>query len=130
MADRDRLRPMLPLSDALHITRETGFLVMLEGSSEAHWPWDVDRVVNLFDVLNSNVRVQILKELAVKGSCTFSELHIVCKVPAGTLAYHLVLLKELVSKRGNDYYLTEIGRFAHKLTKEVEDFENVYKPFE
>jgi len=94
-----------------------------------HWLWDVDRVAELFLILNNKVRVQILKELAVKGSCSFSELDRICKVSAGTLAYHLSVLKELVSKKGNNYCLTEIGRYAYKLIKEVEDFESVHKRY-
>jgi len=126
MADRDRPRPMLPLSDVLHAAREIEFLVI--AGRRGALVVGVDRVAKLFNILNSDVRVQILKELALNGSCSFSELHRVSKVSAGTLAYHLSLLKELVSKRGNDYSLTEMGRYAHKLIKEVEDFENAVRP--
>ncbi len=78
-------------------------------------------MAKLFRVLNNNVRIRILKELAVKGNCSFSELNHVCNVSAGTLAYHLGVLKELVSKKENSYHLTEEGRCAYKIIKEVED---------
>lgn len=82
---------------------------------------------NLFLILYSDVRVQILRELGAKGNCSFSELYRVCRVSAGTLAYHLTVLNGLVSKKGHDYCLTEIGRYACKLIKEVEDFEEEYR---
>ena len=84
-------------------------------------------MAELFLILNNNVRVRILRELAVKGNCSFSELHRVCGVSAGTLAYHLGVLKGLISKRANHYCLTEIGRYACKLIREVEDFEKLHK---
>lgn len=77
----------------------------------------------------SNVRVHILNELACNGSCSFSELHRACRVSAGTLAYHLDLLEDLVSKKGNGYSLTELGRYARNLINEVEDLENGRRPF-
>jgi len=64
--------------------------------------------------------------LALKGSCSFSELYRVCNVSAGTLAYHLSVLKELVSKEDEDYCLTEIGCYACSLIKEIEDFEEMH----
>lgn len=79
-------------------------------------------MVDLFRMLGNDVRVRILKELAAKGTCTFSELNNVCRVSAGTLAYHLGVLKELVSKKGDRYCLTETGHFAHELVAQAKDF--------
>jgi len=81
----------------------------------------------LFLILSNRVRIRILKELAVKGRCSFSQLHSVCEVPAGTLAYHLDVLKELVSKEDKDYCLTEMGRHACNILEKVEDLDNVNK---
>jgi predicted transcriptional regulator len=63
-----------------------------------------------------------LRMLAERGSCTFTELNDACRVSAGTLAYHLDVMRELISKTGDDYCLTTIGRFAYELVTQVKDF--------
>ena len=76
----------------------------------------------MFSILGNNVRVRILEILAERESCTFSELNDACRISAGTLAYHLDVMRELITKTGDDYSLTRIGLYAYELLIQVKGF--------
>jgi len=78
--------------------------------------------VDLFDILGNDVRVRVLEILAERSGCTFTELNDVCRISAGTLAYHLDVMSELISKTGDKYHLTTIGPYAYELVIQVRDF--------
>lgn len=78
--------------------------------------------MNLFDILGNDVRVRVLIILAERGSSTFTELNDACKISAGTLAYHLDVTSELISKTGDKYHLSTIGLYAYELVMQVKDY--------
>ncbi|BCU66734.1 transcriptional regulator [Sulfolobales archaeon HS-7] len=74
----------------------------------------------IFEAISHRIRREIIKALGEKKEMTFSELMNQLSLESSALAFHLRKLSKLIEKRGDVYYLTDLGRRTYGVILSLE----------